>query len=184
VLSQRICQAFSSLLLSLLAVSACNQSSRSDIPKQNASVEAELLAIQKLNQRAVDAVLAADVAATLSLWTDDFVMLGSEGPIIHGRDTIARTLEQTRQQGLSLEPLEYVAKFEEIKILGDYAYEWGTYRGKSRQPGGESLSRTVESCCVFFNAKPMGLGKSTVRFLPATPHRQSFSHSRVRLRHR
>jgi uncharacterized protein (TIGR02246 family) len=135
VLSQRICQAFSSLLLSLLAVSACNQSSRSDIPKQNASVEAELLAIEELNQRAVDAVLAADVAATLSQWTDDFVMLGPEGPIIHGRDTIASTLEQTRQQGLSLEPLEYVAKFEEIKILGDYAYEWGTYRGKSRQPG-------------------------------------------------
>lgn len=129
------------LFLSLLAFSACNQSSRSDIPKQNASVEAELLAIEELNQRAVDAALANDVAAILSQWTDDFVMLGSEGPIIHGRETIAGTLEQTRQQGLSLEPLEYVVTFEEIKVLGGYAYEWGTYRGKSRQPeGGATVS--------------------------------------------
>jgi ketosteroid isomerase-like protein len=41
----------------------------------------------------------------------------------------------------AFEPVEHVVDFEEIRIVGDYAFEWGTYRGTSRpRSGGNSVS--------------------------------------------
>jgi ketosteroid isomerase-like protein len=34
------------------------------------------------------------------------------------------------------EPVEYVEHFEEIEVAGNYAFEWGTYRGASRTRAG------------------------------------------------
>jgi ketosteroid isomerase-like protein len=103
--------------------------------------EADLKAIQALNQHDIDAVMATDAAAITAQWSDDFVVLPPAGPIIRGRAANAEIVAKGMEQIGAFEPLEYEVTFEEIKILGDYAYEWGTFRGKMRpRAGGDPIS--------------------------------------------
>ena len=103
------------------------------------SLEADLRAIEALNQQDMEAVMARDIATITSQWTEDFVILSSAGPIVRGRSANVRIAESSRQQLQAIEPIEYVAHFEEIQVLGEYAYEWGTYRGSMRPPGGGDI---------------------------------------------
>jgi ketosteroid isomerase-like protein len=100
------------------------------------SLEHDLYAIKMLNQQDVDAVLASDMDAVMSQWTDDFVVLPPVGPIVRGRSANVESVQKGIDQIRAFEPLEFVVDFEEIKIVGDYAFEWGTYRGTSRPRGG------------------------------------------------
>jgi ketosteroid isomerase-like protein len=44
-----------------------------------------------------------------------------------------------RGHSSTIEPLEYIADFEEIQVVGEYAFEWGTYRRRMRpRAGGEA----------------------------------------------
>jgi ketosteroid isomerase-like protein len=60
---------------------------------------------------------------------------------VRGRNANVQIIEKGRSQIHAFEPVEYEEKFEEIKVVGGYAFEWGTYRGSSRShAGGESVS--------------------------------------------
>jgi ketosteroid isomerase-like protein len=96
------------------------------------SFEADAAAIEALNLKDASAVLNNDIGAITAQWTDDFVVIPSTGAIVRGRTSNVRVAEQGREQIAALEPLEYSTAFEEITIAGDYAFEWGTFRGKSR----------------------------------------------------
>jgi uncharacterized protein (TIGR02246 family) len=101
------------------------------------SVENERRAIEAVNRRDVQAALAGDPAAMIAQWTDDFVLLQPAGPILRGRGAIAEMVLGLAHQ---VEVLDWVFDFEEIKVLGDYAFEWGTYRGSVRpRAGGEAV---------------------------------------------
>jgi uncharacterized protein (TIGR02246 family) len=104
------------------------------------TLDDDLRAIQALNQHDIQAVLSGDTRAITSQWTDDFVVLSS-GPIVRGKDANVAMVEAGADQINAFVPVDYVVEFEEITVLGDYAYEWGTYRG-SRRPraGGETTS--------------------------------------------
>ena len=104
------------------------------------SLDDDVRAIQALNQHDVDAVLAGDTGAIASQWTDDFVVLSS-GPTLRGRDAHALMARARRETTNAFESVDYTVAFEEITVLGDYAYEWGTYRGSMRpRAGGEAMS--------------------------------------------
>jgi ketosteroid isomerase-like protein len=51
---------------------------------------------------------------------------------VRGRNANAEIVELGKDRIDSVEPLEYRAEFEELTISGDYAYEWGTYKGATR----------------------------------------------------
>ena len=105
------------------------------------SIDADIRAIEALNRQDEAAVLANDVETIISQWTDDFVVLPPAGPIIRGRAAHVELIEKSRPQLAMIEPIEYVTEFEEIRVLGDYAYEWGTYRSRMRpRAGGEMIS--------------------------------------------
>jgi ketosteroid isomerase-like protein len=91
----------------------------------------DVRAIEALNQQDVKAVMAGDIETIISQWTDDFIVL-SAGSIVRGRTANAEIAERGKAQIETMEVLEYRVDFEEIKVLDDYAYEWGTYRGKTR----------------------------------------------------
>lgn len=104
------------------------------------SLETDRLAIEALNAQDAKAVLANDIATITAQWSDDFVVL-SEGPIVRGRAANAAVAESGRELLRAIEPIEYVAVFEEIQICGDYAYEWGTFHSSMRpRAGGEAVS--------------------------------------------
>ena len=103
--------------------------------------EDDVRAIEALNQHDIEAVLAGDVAAITSQWTADFVVLHAAAPIVRGYAANAAMAEQSKAQLEVMEPLDYAVDIEEIKVMGDYAYEWGTFRGSARpRAGGETLT--------------------------------------------
>jgi ketosteroid isomerase-like protein len=95
-------------------------------------------AIEALNQHDVKAAMASDIEAIMSQWSDDFVVLPPVGPIVRGLSANTAAAEQGKEQMQALIPLEYVVDFEEITVTGDYAFEWGTYRGATRPRAGGS----------------------------------------------
>lgn len=101
------------------------------------SLENDLQAIEAINRRDMQFALAGDTARMMSQWTDDFVLLQPVGPILRGRGTIA---EAFRGVESSVEVLEYVLDIQEVKVLGDHAFQWGTYRYSLRpRTGGEAV---------------------------------------------
>lgn len=104
------------------------------------TLDEDLRAIEALNQHDVKAALAGDIRAIASQWTDDFVVLSS-GPTLRGREAHVLMLERGAEHGHAFVSIDYTVAFEEITVLGDYAYEWGTYRGSMRpRDGGETIS--------------------------------------------
>lgn len=102
------------------------------------SLENDLRAIGVINQRDVQFALANDAAMMMSQWTDDFVLLPAAGPIMRGRSTIADAFRGVQ----SPEILEYVLDIQEVKVLGDHAFQWGTYHYSVRPPTGGEPVRT------------------------------------------
>jgi ketosteroid isomerase-like protein len=75
----------------------------------------------------------------MSQWTDDIVLVQPAGPILSGRSAAAHALLEAAK---AVEILEWVFDFQEIKVCGDHAFEWGTYRGTMRPRAGGDAIRT------------------------------------------
>jgi ketosteroid isomerase-like protein len=100
----------------------------------------DLRAIQAINRHDVDAALAGDMSAIASQWIDDFVTLSSRATI-RGKAANVALIETSAEQMNAFEPVDYVVELEEITVSGEFAYEWGTYRGSVRpRAGGEAMS--------------------------------------------
>jgi hypothetical protein len=76
-------------------------------------------------------VLVNDWEAVMSEWSEDFSVLLPAGPIVRGRSANAAIVRGGIEQMRALEPIEYVEHFEDVEVAGNYAFEWGTYRGTS-----------------------------------------------------
>jgi uncharacterized protein (TIGR02246 family) len=122
----------------------------------SSSVENDLRAIDALNQRDVQAALAGDTAAMMSQWTDDFVLLQPAGPILRGRSAIADTLLGAAS---AVEIVDWVFDFQEIRVLGDHAFEWGTYSGHVRPRGGGEAIRSSGNLMRILQRQPDGAWK-------------------------
>ena len=104
----------------------------------NSNPDADRLAIEALNAHDVKATIAQDLKAIVSQWTDDFVVIPGTGDIVRGRSANAANAERAMEQMQGVVPVEYDLRAEEITVSGDYAFEWGTYRGTARPSAGGS----------------------------------------------
>jgi uncharacterized protein (TIGR02246 family) len=120
------------------------------------SVESDLRAIEGINERDVEAALAGDTARMMSQWTDDFVLLQPAGPILRGRSAIAKAF---RGAETSVEILEYRLDIEEVKVVGDHAFQWGTYRYALRPRTGGDAVRTSGKIMRILQRQPDGSWK-------------------------
>ena len=120
------------VIFSLLLIGACDSTGNEVSVQNQTSVDEDRRAIEALNQHNMDAVMAQDIDAVISQWTEDFVVISDDGPIIRGRDAMVESIEPFREAPRTMEPLEFVVDFEEITVTGDYAFAWGTSRSSSR----------------------------------------------------
>ena len=102
--------------------------------------DSDLKAIELLHQRDMDASKAQDFYSLRDLWTSDCVIIPPQGPIQRGIDSLDPEERARKTAYSNIEVLEYIEEFEEVEILGEYAFEWGTIRGKMRVNGGEVLN--------------------------------------------
>src|SRR5688572_26667147 len=127
------------LLVTVALSAACNLLPEGGSMPTKPTLEEDLRAIEALNQHDVEAVKAGDAAALIAQWTEDLVAIPPAGAILRGREAYATVAEQTRDQMQAIEVVDNVVDFEEITVLGDHAYEWGTYRSRMRPRGGGEM---------------------------------------------
>ena len=89
-----------------------------------------LKSIEELHKKDKLASMNGDLETLLSLFTDDGIAIPAEGEIIEGKEALREMLKQNFELLKDYIITEYKQDFKEIKILGKYAYEWGTYSGK------------------------------------------------------
>ena len=97
-----------------------------------ASKNEDLLQIEALHRRDVEAVMAGDKETLASLWSQDGVMLAPGSPALRGEEILAVVQAETDDAGY--EVVDYRFDFDEVTVCGDYAFEWGTVSGSARDP--------------------------------------------------
>jgi uncharacterized protein (TIGR02246 family) len=103
----------------------------------------DLRAIEELHRRDCAASRGGDFATLRSLMSDDAVVMPPGGRVRRGRAELDESFERMAEGMGAVEVLEYELDFEEVKVLGDYAFEWGTIRGAMRAKGGEEVERST-----------------------------------------
>ncbi len=119
------------------------------------SPDNDLRAIEAINRRDVQFALANDAAMMMSQWTDDFVLLPPAGPILRGRSVIAEAFRGVESPGI----VEYVLDIQEVKVLGDHAFQWGTYHYRVRPRAGGEAVRTGGKLMRILRRQPEGCWK-------------------------
>ena len=98
-------------------------------------------AISSLHNQDIEASMSLDEPALESLWTDDIVTMHPGAPAIVGKAANIAKLQAGIERLKNQEVLAYNEEFQEIRIQGDWAYEWGTITGRTRPfSGGDEAS--------------------------------------------
>ena len=101
-----------------------------DIPTgRKNSNDADMAAIEKLHETDMAAAKIHDIDTLITLMTDDCILLPPGQEPIRGRDAIWKFMQEQLPENQKYEITEYVQDFDEIKIIGDWAYEWATFHG-------------------------------------------------------
>jgi len=90
-------------------------------------------AIERLHRRDMRASAAGDFAALRALVDDNAVMLPPGGAPQRGAKDFDAAFERMNNSPRTHEVIEYRLEFEEVKIFGNYAVEWGAIRGATRE---------------------------------------------------
>jgi uncharacterized protein (TIGR02246 family) len=98
----------------------------------NIDLEKELAAIEQLHQKDMAASKAGDFDTLRSLMSDEAVVMPPGGHWIRGKAELDVSFSRMREGMSQVEVLEYILDFEEVQVLGDYAFEWGSIRGAMR----------------------------------------------------
>ena len=123
------------LVLVSLTVLACGS--------KNDDTSADLEAIKTLHQRDMEASRKWDVDTLVSLWADDIVTLSQGEPPMIGKEANRAAMLRLRDDSRDVQIADYILSFNEVKIVGDWAFEWGTYSGTVRPVrGGEAIRTT------------------------------------------
>jgi uncharacterized protein (TIGR02246 family) len=93
---------------------------------------ADMQAIETLHEADQAASRVFDFQALLTLWTEDGVLLEPGKEPVIGIEALKKYMQTNEQTPRDYEILEYRHDFQEVRILGDWAYEWGTFEGMVR----------------------------------------------------
>ena len=136
------------LILLLVVGGAAAQKTRRPGPGagegQAARDAADQAAIQKLQERDIAASVAFDVDALLTLWTEDGVLLAPGQAPISGKAALRDFYDKQRDALGNVEILSYEEQWQEVRIMGDYAFQWGQIRARTRT----GQSKTESSAAV------------------------------------
>lgn len=121
--------------------------------------ERDLRAIEELHRRDAAASRAGDFETLRSLMSDDAVVMPPGGKLKRGRAELDESFRRMADGVGAVEVLEYELDFEEVKVLGDYAFEWGTIRGAMRARDGGEVERSSYKVMRVLQKQPGGAWK-------------------------
>ena len=94
-------------------------------------------AIDALSQKDIAACMRQDVEALCSLWTDDGVLLMPGAPPLNGKNAICGMLKQQKAQSSGSIILGYTEDWDEVRTVGDYAWQWGKMSQTQKSASGK-----------------------------------------------
>lgn len=93
------------------------------------ATETDLAAIEKLHAADIAAAKIHDIHTLITLLAEDCILLPPKQEPLCGREAIWNYMQAQLPESQKYEITEYIQHFEEIKIFGDWAYEWATFYG-------------------------------------------------------
>jgi uncharacterized protein (TIGR02246 family) len=129
-----------SVLILILALGGTGWSFQS---KSNAAAHqpAEIKAIDALSQKDIAACMKNDVDTLCSLWTEDGVLLMPGAPPLLGQKAICGMLEEQKAKSDGAITVDYTEDWEEVRIIGDYAWQWGKMSQTEANAGKQETTR-------------------------------------------
>jgi ketosteroid isomerase-like protein len=124
--------------------------------QESGGTKEDLLAIEKLHKMDEEATKKNDFKTLRSLIDDDAVIMPDGQNIVRGKDEIDQSFEDMKSAMADYEVLQYKLKVEELKVLGNYAYEWGTIYGTSRKKGSKDTFDTSYKFMRILKKEPNG----------------------------
>lgn len=154
------------LLLAMLAPAVAQSKRRparpatemSDSERQARETE-DRAAIQRLQQRYIAAAMSLDIDALLSLWTDDGVLLAPQHPPVTGHAALRKFYQQQQNDLGNVEMLGYEEQWQEVRLLGDYAWQWGQIHARMRTGQSKAESSTVMNALRILRREENGAWK-------------------------
>ena len=147
------------LMVVALAAAASAQQPRRSRPSAHASQlpsEENRTAIADLERRDVEANMALDTEKILALRTDDVVYLMPGRAPLAGQDAVRKYLQEIRGQLANWDILAYEENWQEVQVVGDYAYEWGTINIRAMQEGEKRESAALRNVMQVLRRQPDG----------------------------
>ena len=156
--------------LSVWAAALLLLSSATAFAQASAPADASALAaIQELNRKYIDNGKRMDNAAFMALWADDAVdLLPGMEPLV-GKKAMAAWLDGVTAQMRDYKLTVYEIDFQEIKISGNWAFEWGTSRQTVLPPKGGKLMENPEKILLILHREPDGSWKFRQEMWNSTP---------------
>lgn len=115
---------------------------------QNAVSKEDRDAIEELHQDDITASLALDVEKLASLWDDEVVALPPNSRPIVGKQANRAWLEKSAAALKGTDILGYEEHWDEVRVIGDFAYEYGTIESRMRP---SSSTKPADEVAQTFN---------------------------------
>ena len=126
------------LLLLLVLPAVAQRQRRQPAPPSSSQPSAEdrLLAdqraITRLQERDIAANTALDLDALVSLTTDDVVVLPPGRPPVVGQKALRSFYQALVEKTPDAQVLAYSEEWDEVRIVGDFAFQWGTITERTK----------------------------------------------------
>ena len=146
------------MIFALAAAASAQQTRRPRSPAQSAQhpPEADQKAIADLQRRNIEANMALDTEKLLALRTDDVVYLAPGRAPLVGQDAVRKYLGEIRGQLANWDMLAYEENWQEVQVVGDFAFEWGTVNIRARQEGERRESEALRNVMQVLRRQPDG----------------------------
>ena len=105
--------------------------------------------IAGLQKRDIAASMAFDVNALLDQWTDDAVLLPPRRDPIVGKAALRRFFQEKRERYANYDMLAYDEQWDEVMVIGEYAYQWGTVSYRMKPPTGNEIGGAVHAVRIL-----------------------------------
>lgn len=128
--------------------------------QQRQATEAEdREAIEQLHQDDIAGSLAFDIDELTGTWDDEIVSMPPNSKPIVGKAANHEFLESQRKAMTNVEILAYEETWDEVRVMGDYAYEYGTIHSRVRQANAKEETPLDYNVMRVLKKQPSGAWK-------------------------
>jgi ketosteroid isomerase-like protein len=134
----------------LLATALQLGSQKRPAPKPSATAkEKDREGIAELQKRDIAASMAFDVNAMLDQWTEDAVLLPPRHEPVVGKPALRGFFAGKKEQYANYNMLAYDEQWNEVMVVGDYAYQWGVVSYRMQPPTGSEIGGAVHALRIL-----------------------------------